>query len=107
MAFLLIYSDTVQEWGRPSKVKFDRTGKFDPVLLDIKLGKDEVLAILSYRENAYYVDSNENKRYYYIEKCEEVKNVFKNIKSRSVIFKIELRNEKTDDPHSTFSSKID
>ena len=105
LAFLLIYSDTVQEWGRPSKIKFDRTEKFDPILLDVKFNEDEVLAILSYRENAYYVDSNGDKKYYYNEKCEEVKNVFKNIKSINVIFKIELRNEKTDDPPLTFSSE--
>jgi hypothetical protein len=67
--------------------------------------ENEVLATLSYRENRYFDDSEENRRYFCNKKRDEVENVSRNIKSRSLVSKIELRNERTDDPPSTLSSE--
>ncbi len=83
LSFLLIYCDTVQEWGRPSKHKSYATDDFEPYLTDLKIDDENIFAELT-----YYSKELKSKYEY---KCEEVRKVFDKIKSRSPLFSIKIK----------------
>lgn len=82
LSFLLIYCDTVQEWGRPSKQESYATDDFEPFLTDLKISDNEIFAKLTYENSA-------NKELYE-KKCQEVENVFRRLISKDPVFSIEI-----------------
>jgi hypothetical protein len=91
LLFLLIYCDTLQEWGRPHVYipkDFDAT---DIELADIDIKPDSVSATLNYKKNAPFIDGYGKKKHLFQEKQNEVSNIFKKIKSKDPIFSITLK----------------
>lgn len=102
LAFLLIYCDTIQEWGRPTTPYFQNG--YDPLLTKFLITEDEISATLTYYKILKI--KGKSKTNFQL-KVDEVKNMFRKIKSRNPIFEIQLTSEDSDheEPTTSFSSK--
>ena len=84
LAFLLIYCDTLQEWGRPSPLRTHTPIENYPSLTKFDITNTEVCARLTYKQTNRVAQTR------FESKKDEIKNVFKKIRSNEPLFKIEV-----------------
>ena len=85
LAFLLIYCDTLQEWGRPTTFKSHSSMEYYPSLTEFNIINTEVFARLAYKQ------TDLEARTLFEAKVKEVEYVFDKIKSDKPSFKIALK----------------
>ena len=85
LAFLLIYCDTIQEWGRPTALKAYSSIEDRPSLTELNIIDSEIFARLEYTQTNRVVRTRFNS------KINEIRNVFKKIRSDKPLFKIALK----------------
>jgi ribosomal protein S15P/S13E len=105
LIFLLIYSDTVQEWGRPLSSDISFYNKHTPILEGFTISKDtkEISCVIKYnnsKDNGL-INPHED----YEKKSTEIKDVLAKLVSKQFKFKIELIQEGTNEPSTDFSTR--
>lgn len=104
LTFILIYCDTIQEWGRPINAAGTGNNEYMPQLTEFSITKDRVCATLTY-EKIQEFNLNGQKTTTYDEKEREIRTVLGKLKSSETIFEIKLCSD--DDQHpragATFS----
>ena len=85
LAFLLIYCDTLQEWGRPTAFKGHSSIEYYPSLTEFNIINTEVFTRLAYKQ------TDREAHTLFEAKVEEVGSVFDKIKSDKPSFKIALK----------------
>ena len=95
ITFLLVYCDTVQEWGRPLTSYSIQQSPYVPLMSDYEVGVKNVSMTLTYDivEEVRRQDGATSTTFE--EKCEEISKLFSKLKSSSVRFEIVL--ESTDE----------
>jgi hypothetical protein len=98
--FILIYSDTIQEWGRPLTPIINDNLEYFPFLSDYKITEYEVSATLTYRKIKELPQFNN--RTTFDVKLEEIDCVLNRLKSTKPIFEITLQSK---DPNYNINEK--
>lgn len=85
LTFLLIYCDTLQEWGRPTSSKAHSLVEYYPSLTEFNITDTEVFVRLAYKQ------TNHEAYTLFEAKINEVDRVFDKIESDKPLFKIALK----------------
>lgn len=90
LTFILIYCDTIQEWGRPINTASIDDIAYMPQLTDFIVKNNRVCATLTY-EKIQEFTQNGKKTTTYDEKVKEIETVLGKLKSKDILFEIKLR----------------
>jgi hypothetical protein len=89
LSFILIYSDTIQEWGRPITHVMGDGPEYYPSLSHFQITSSRVSATLTYKKIQRHPE-RENKTTFEL-KDEEIQKVLGRLKSKNPIFEIALQ----------------
>ena len=105
ITFLIIYCDTIQEWGRPTS-PIITDSENTPFLTKYSIDDEKVSVTLTYRKIIKVKSMSEEKTTFKL-KEEEVINIFSKLKSNSPTFEITLQSndKKHEYPERTYRSR--
>lgn len=89
LSFILIYCDTIQEWGRPSPQN-NLTFEQMPQLTDYSISKNEVSATLTYNKIVEFLTPDGAVTNTFDNKVGELDEIMEILKSNHVVFKITI-----------------
>jgi hypothetical protein len=91
LSFILIYCDTIQEWGRPISSISSGPFEYAPYLTDFKITDKKISATLTYNKIKEITDSDGERITTFDSKKKEIERVFSKLKSRKIKFEITLK----------------
>jgi hypothetical protein len=91
LSFILIYCDTIQEWGRPISYLSSGSIEYAPNLTDFTITENTVSSTLTYNKIKEITMTNDEKITTFDLKKKEIEKVFSKLKSRNIKFEITLQ----------------
>jgi len=91
LSFILIYCDTIQEWGRPISSISSGSFEYAPYLSDFSITDNKISATLTYNKIKEITESEGEKITTFDSKKKEIERVFSKLKSRKTKFEITLQ----------------
>lgn len=103
LSFILVYCDTIQEWGRPIGISFADYNNKSLRLSKYEITSKKVAATLTFDKIEIFKTKDGEKTNFDF-KDEELKKVFKKLRSKDIIFEITL--ESSDKEHEIPESTV-